>query len=199
LLKIVKQYFLSYKRITLPFEIRMSRILLILLFFCACCLVACEKSSTYGIVQYDAQAKIDDSIISNYIRAHGLTGVAKHCDNNDTIGVYYIIINPGQGTTLYSNSTMVTIGDTGRILTTGQLFFETNQFHPSYALGQILPCFQLGIPEINPGGEVRLLVPSRYAYGHFAHPELGPQFGLTNGLPANAVLDFYISLYDVTN
>lgn len=190
---------MSYKRITLPFEIRMNRVLLILALFCGCCLAACQKSSLYGSVQYDAQAKIDDSIISNYIKTHGLTGIAKHVQGIDTIGVYYIVIDPGEGNTLYTNSTQVTVGDTGKLLTTGQVFYETDKFHPSYPLGQVILGWQLGIPMVKQGGEVRLLIPSRYAYGHFAHPELGPSFDLPGGLPANAVLDFYIRLYDVTN
>jgi FKBP-type peptidyl-prolyl cis-trans isomerase FkpA len=177
----------------------MNRILVILALFSVCCLAACQKSSEYGIVQYDAQAKVDDSIISKYIESHGLTGIAKHVEGNDTIGVYYIVVDTGAGNTLYTNSTMVTVGDTGKLLTTGQVFFETAMFHPSYPLGQVLMCWQLGIPEVKAGGEVRLLVPSRYAYGRFAHPELGPEFELPGGLPANAVLDFYIRVYDVTN
>jgi FKBP-type peptidyl-prolyl cis-trans isomerase FkpA len=177
----------------------MNRILLVLVLFAVCCLVACQKSTLYGSVQYKAQAKIDDSIISKYIESHGLTGIAKHVQKNDTIGVYYIVIDPGSGSTLFTNSTQVTVSDTGKLLTTGQLFYETNDFHPTYPLGQMITAWQLGIPEIKTGGEVRLLIPSRYAYGQYAHPELGPDFGLTNGLPANAILDFYIRLYNVTN
>ena len=52
---------------------------------------------------------------------------------------------------------------------------------------------------VNTGGEVRLIMASRYAYGHVAHAELGPQYDLPHGLPANAILDFRIRLYDVTN
>lgn len=177
----------------------MNRVLLVLGFIAVCCLGACTKSSLYGSVQYKAQAKIDDSIVSKYIQSHGLTGVAKHVNNNDTIGVYYIVLDPGTGNTLFTNSTQVTVGDTAKLLTTAQVAFETNDFHPSYPLGSVIKAWQLGIPQIKAGGEVRLLVPSRYAYGHFAHPELGPEFGLTSGLPANAVLDFYIRLYNVTN
>jgi FKBP-type peptidyl-prolyl cis-trans isomerase FkpA len=51
--------------------------------------------------------------------------------------------------------------------------------------------WQVGIPMGTAGGEIRLLIPSRYAYGHYA------QSGL--GLPANAILDFSIRIYSVTN
>jgi FKBP-type peptidyl-prolyl cis-trans isomerase FkpA len=59
--------------------------------------------------------------------------------------------------------------------------------------------WQMGIPLVKKGGIVRLLIPSRYAYGPNAQPQLGVTFGLKDGLPANAVLDFDIQLYDITN
>jgi FKBP-type peptidyl-prolyl cis-trans isomerase FkpA len=159
-----------------------------------CGLYACKKSELFGIVQYDAQAKTDDSLVSNYIKSHGLTGIAKRVD--DTSGVYYIVLDPGSGNTLFTNSTQITVGDTGKLLLPNdQEFYETSDstgdFHPSYSLGQVILGWQLGIPKISTGGEVRLLIPSRYAYGHYPQSELG--------LPANAILDFYIRLYNVTN
>jgi FKBP-type peptidyl-prolyl cis-trans isomerase FkpA len=169
----------------------MNRILLFFLCVVMCGLYACQKSQLYGSVQYKAQAKIDDSIVSKYIEGNHLTGKFKHVHNNDTIGVYYMVIDPGSGNTLFTNSTQVTVGDTGKLLTTGQTFYKTNDFHPSYPLGQVIRGWQLGIPEIKTGGEVRLLIPSRYAYGHYKQTDLN--------LPANAVLDFYIRLYNVTN
>jgi FKBP-type peptidyl-prolyl cis-trans isomerase FkpA len=83
------------------------------------------------------------------------------------------------------------VGDTGRLLTTGAVFTKTNQFHPSYILGNVILGWQLGIPKIKNGGIVRLLIPSRYAYGPYPQAQIG--------LPANAVLDFDIELYNVTN
>jgi FKBP-type peptidyl-prolyl cis-trans isomerase FkpA len=83
------------------------------------------------------------------------------------------------------------VGYTGRQLTSGKVFAQTNNFHPSYILGQVIRGWQLGIPQIKKGGVIRLFVPSRYAYGPYAQP--------LTGLPANAVLDFDIKLYDITN
>lgn len=197
MLKSVNLPFLNYKRINLPFEIGMNRILLILALLYFCCLAACTKSSLYGQVQVRAQAKIDDSLISKFIRANNLQDVAHHVQMNDTIGVYYIVLDPGVGTSLYTTSTQITVGDSAKIIespTSEKLFYSTyttNDFHPTYSLGSVIRGWQLGVPEINSGGSVRLLVPSRYAYGHIAQDSIG--------LPANAVLDFYIKLYDVTN
>ena len=202
MLKSVKLPFLKYKRINLPFEIGMNRILLILGLVFVCCMAACTKSSLYGPVQAKAQAKIDDSLLSRFIVAHNLQGVAKHVQMNDTIGVYYIVLNPGSGQTLFTTSTQITVGDTAKLIynnLTEKTFYTTNDFHPSYSIGAVIRGWQLGVPEILTGGEVRLLVPSRYAYGPYAQPQIGVDSLGKNGLPGNAVLDFDITLYNVTN
>jgi len=201
-LKSVKLPFLKYKRINLPFEIGMNRILLILGLVFVCCIAACTKSSLYGPVQAKAQAKIDDSLLSRFIVAHNLQGIAKHVQMNDTIGVYYIVLNPGSGQTLFTTSTQITVGYTTKLIynnLTEKTFYTTNDFHPSYSLGSIIRAWQLGVPEILNGGEVRILTPSRYAYGPYAQPQVGVDSLGKNGLPGNAVLDFDITLYNVTN
>jgi len=164
-------------------------------FFLICCFAACTKSTLFGPDQYKAQAKVDDSIVSKYIRSIGLQGKFKHVRNNDTIGVYYMIIDSGTTNTLYTTSTQVTVGDTGRYINKDGVsetqFYKTNNFNPSYTLASVILGWQLGIPECNAGGEVRLIIPSRYAYGHYAQPDLN--------LPENAILDFNIRIYSVTN
>ena len=183
---------MNYKRINLPFEIKMNRALLIVLFCCAI-LGACKKEPV-GTEAEKAQAIIDDKIISDYLAANGLSA-----QRIDTTGVYYIVVQPGSGNDLFTNSTQVTVGYTGRLLTTGEIFAKTDNIHPSYRLSEVIRGWRLGIPKIKKGGVVRLLVPSRYAYGPFAQPELGKAYGLTNGLPASAVLDFDITLYNIIN
>ena len=165
----------------------MNKWLLPILFIC-CVIAGCTKS-TGDLEQYKTQAAIDDKIVANYITANNLTG--KMLKTADTSGVYYQIIQKGAGNDLYTLSTQVTVGDTGRLLTTGNVFYQTNDFHPSYVLQQTILGWQLGIPKVNRGGIVRLLIPSRYAYG--------PIQQLKIGLPANAILDFTIQVYDITN
>jgi len=169
----------------------MSRTLLFFLFFVVCCFTACTKSAIYGSAQVKAEGKLEDDSIQKYLVAHGLTGIAKHVQLNDTIGVYYIVIDTGTTQSLYTSSTQVTVGDTAKLLTAGTTIYETNEFHPTYSLGSVIRAWQLGIPEIGSGGEVRLIVPSRYAYGHY------PPTGI--GVPPDTILDFYIRLYSVTN
>lgn len=174
--------------------------LLIVIVFC---LAACKKSEVFGPDQYKAQAAVDDKIIAEYLAKYDTLGQFKHVQNNDTIGVFYRVIDSGANNTLYSSATRITVGDTGRILTVnarnGQLFYETNDYHPTYSLGQVITGWQYGVPEVGSGGEVEVIMASRYAYGHYAQAQIGQEYGLTNGLPGDAILDFYIRLYDVTN
>ncbi|MCC8425090.1 FKBP-type peptidyl-prolyl cis-trans isomerase [Mucilaginibacter sp. UR6-11] len=172
----------------------MNRVALIILLFCLG-FSACKKTSEGGLAGYKAQAAIDDKIVADYLKANPSLVATKI----DTSGVYYIVEQPGTGNDLFTNSTQVTVGYTGRLLPGGQIFAQTNDFHPSFVLSQVIKGWQLGIPQIKRGGQVRLLVPSRYAYGPAAQPQLGVVFGLKDGLPANAVLDFDIQLYDIVN
>jgi FKBP-type peptidyl-prolyl cis-trans isomerase FkpA len=204
LLKIVKVSFLRDKRITLPFEIEMRKISSVCWVVCiACCFAACTKSDVFGPAQYKAQAAVDDKIISEYLTKYNLTSEFKHVQNNDTIGVFYRVVDSGAANSLYTNSTQITVGDTGMLLTLnarkGQIFFETDTFHPTYTLGQLIKGWQYGVPEVGSGGEVEVIMASRYAYGHYPQTQVGQAYGLTAGLPGDAILDFYIRLYDVTN
>ena len=192
------------KRITLPIEIEMHRISSVcLLIVTVFCLSACKKSEIFGSAQYKAQAAVDDKIIAEYFAKYSLNGQFKHVQNNDTIGVFYRVVDSGAANTLYTNSTQITVGDTGMLLTlnarVGQVFFETDTFHPTYVLGQLIKGWQYGVPEVGAGGRVEVIMASRYAYGHYPQTQIGQDYGLKNGLPGDAILDFYIRLYDVTN
>lgn len=155
---------------------------------CICFVVAgCSKEET-GLAQYKKQAAIDDKIVADYIKANGLDSAKKV---SDTSGVYYMVLQKGQGNDLYTSSTYVTVGDTGKVLGQTTPFYQTDNFHPSYQLSQVILGWQLGIPKVQRGGVVRLLMPSRYAYGPYPQPDYN--------LPANAILDFNIRVYNITN
>lgn len=155
---------------------------------CICCVAAgCSKDQT-GLAHYKQQAATDDKIVLDYIKANGLDSAKKV---SDTSGVYYIIKQAGQGNDLYTSSTYVTVGDTGRLLGQTTPFYQTDNFHPSYQLSQVILGWRLGIPKVHRGGIVRLLIPSRYAYGPYPQPDYN--------LPANAILDFDIQVYNITN
>lgn len=165
----------------------MKRYLLPILLFSAL-VSGCGKTQS-DRAKYLAQAAKDDKILADYIEANNLKDKALKA--NDTSGVYYIIMRNGQGNDVFTSSTIITVGDTGKVLGADTAFTQTNEFHPSYTLGQVILGWRLGIPKMQRDGIIRLLIPSRYAYGP------NPQKNI--GLPANAILDFNIRLYDITN
>jgi FKBP-type peptidyl-prolyl cis-trans isomerase FkpA len=67
-------------------------------------------------------------------------------------------------------------------------FFETQTAAPvSFALNGVIPGFQYGLPLIQKGGIIKLIIPSSLAYGCRG-------FG---AVPGNSVLFFEIELTDV--
>jgi FKBP-type peptidyl-prolyl cis-trans isomerase FkpA len=162
----------------------MNRVLIVLLLFSAC-LGSCTKSNTIA-AQVKAQGVIDDKIVTDYLTSKGLP-----INHVDTSGVCYVIDTLGTGNDLITSSTQVTVGYSGRLLSTGKIFVQTDNFHPSFVLGSVMRGWQLGIPKDKKGGTITLFVPSRYAYGPYAQPDLG--------LPANAILIFDIKIYNITN
>ncbi|MBE9585004.1 FKBP-type peptidyl-prolyl cis-trans isomerase [Mucilaginibacter sp. JRF] len=167
----------------------MNRILLVILCFAAVAMAAGCQKSLVGAERYREQARIDDELLQQYITDNNLQDVAQRVD---TTGVYYIVVNAGTGNAVFTNSTRVTVGYKAKLLLTGQTVDSTANFHPSYTLGSgIIRAWQLGIPQVQKGGRVRILSPSRYAYGPYEQPNYG--------IPANSLLEFDITLYDVTN
>ena len=167
---------------------RMNRILLFFLLLCAC-FAGCKKTNDVA-AQIKAQQAVDDKIITAYLKSNNVTAQVVDSANVST-GIYYVIDTLGTGLDLYTSSTQITVGYKATLLTTGKEFVSTDEFHPSYILGQTIRGWQFGIPKVKKGGTITLYIPSHYAYGPFAQPTLG--------LPANAILIFNIKVYNITN
>ena len=153
---------------------------------------ACQKEATDNTA-YLAQIPKDSNLIRSYLTANNIP-IKKV---GDTIGVYYQILDQGSTASSYTQSTLVTVGFSASVVKqdlTLDTVSYTNTYHPSFTLGAVIRGWQVGIPLINKGGRIRLFVPSRYAYGMYA------QTGTTGKtIPANSVLDFDITLYNITN
>lgn len=164
----------------------------VIICWCVLAFAGCKKSDD-AVALVQAQAKIDDKLIQDYITKNNLPATKVMIGNADTTGIWYINTIPGTAPALLASSSLLTVGYTGRLLTTGTVFSQTNTFHPSYHLGDMIKGWQYGIlkSQMKKGGTVRLLIASRYAYGAFDQTNLG--------IPANSVLDFDIELFDVTN
>ncbi|MGI4749610.1 MAG: FKBP-type peptidyl-prolyl cis-trans isomerase [Janthinobacterium lividum] len=150
-------------------------------------LAACKKT-TSDTTAYLAQIGVDSVKIRNYLIANNIP-IKKV---SDTIGVYYQIIDSGTVVSSYTSSTLITVGYTAKIIPDTAIISQTNSYHPSYTLGNVIRGWQVGIPLIKKYGRIRLFVPSRYAYGLIDQT--------TNlKIPGGSCLDFDIRLYNVTN
>lgn len=138
---------------------------------------ACKKDPVYDP---EKQLAADEELIKDFIAENDIPAI------RDTTGVYYQIIEPGEGDVVYTANTTVTATYEGRFLD-GSIF-DDNTAIP-FQLGNVIAGWQIGVPKIQKGGKIRLLVPSGYAYG--PNPN--------NGMPPNAILDFDIELVDVQN
>jgi FKBP-type peptidyl-prolyl cis-trans isomerase FkpA len=168
----------------------MNRVLIICL--CVLAFAGCKKTDD-GLKAVQAQAAIDDKLIADYIVTNKLHFTKVQIGSQDTTGIWYSITTPGTINSLITSSSLLTVGYTGRQMGNSTAFTQTDTFHPSYHFGEMISGWRLGLSRsgIKKGGTVRLLMASRYAYGPF------PQD--LYHLPANAILDFDIELFDVTN
>jgi FKBP-type peptidyl-prolyl cis-trans isomerase FkpA len=156
----------------------MKRIILSLLIFCAVAAISGCFKTEEGCVDKTVQS--EDAAMQAYASANGITAI-KHSS-----GMYYQVINPGSGTTP-TFSSVVFVRYTGK-LTSGTVFdSQTNSTATGWQLGGLIPGWQLGIPLIQEGGSIKLIIPSSLAYGCQGR---GP-------IPANSILYFEIDLVDV--
>jgi FKBP-type peptidyl-prolyl cis-trans isomerase FkpA len=127
-----------------------------------------------------AQAATDDSLIKAYIATNNITAT------KDASGLYYAVITPGTGAYPTASST-VNVNYSGKLLN-GSVFAPTSPL--TEPLADLILGWQIGIPHINAGGTILLLIPSALGYGNSSPGA---------GIPANSVLVFTISLVNFTN
>lgn len=152
-----------------------------LLLFCIAFLIvlnSCKKESGYN---QQKQLDADEVRIKEFIATNNIPAL-RHSS-----GLYYQIIEPGTGELVYTANTKISAAYTLRLLN-GQTIPQATE-PINFTLGGVITGWQIGIPLIQKGGKIRLIIPSVYAYGQQAQP----------GIPANSVLDFNIELVNATN
>ncbi|MBC7416856.1 MAG: FKBP-type peptidyl-prolyl cis-trans isomerase [Pedobacter sp.] len=152
----------------------------LILFFLAGSLAACRKSATTDNSDPNPQFKKDTVAIRAFITAQAIPAL------KDPSGVFYQIISPGTGNASFNSNTTVNVEYEGRLLA-GAVFDKTSGTPVDLPLSNLIGGWQIGLPKIQKGGKIRLLIPSYYGYGTM------PQ----KGIPANSPLDFTITLTDV--
>lgn len=127
----------------------------------------------------DRTVQSEQGEIVNYAATQGITASAH------SSGLYYQVINPGSGPTPGPGST-ITIKYTGKLLN-GVIFDDKSTTAVSYILNSMIKGFQEGLPLIQKGGTIKLIIPSSMGYGCKG-------FG---GVPGNSILYFEVELTDV--
>lgn len=145
--------------------------ILLVLFLALGAFSSCKKED----YEPEKQLAIDDALIKDFIAKNSIVAV------KDNSGIYYQIIAPGTGNVKYSGATQVTVNYEGKLLN-GSVFDKNSS--SSFSLGALIPGWQIGIPLIQKGGKIRLIIPSTLAYMNQARV----------GIPENSVLDFTIEL-----
>ncbi len=157
----------------------MKKYLLLLLAVCTFAFVSCKKDKKDS---FDAakQAELDDAAIRAYIAANNADDPKTKINaTKDANGIYYQVITPGTGNYPTINS-VVNINYTGTLLNGTE--FDKNNIN--MALSNFIDGWKLGIPYINKGGRLLLLIPSGLAYGNRAQGKI----------PANSPLIFVVDL-----
>ena len=138
----------------------------------------CLKSSSSQSCTPASVSSEEPAIIA-YASANGIN-TTRHSS-----GLYYEIISPGNGVTPSVNS-KIFVTYTGKLLD-GRVFDQqANADQTGWVLGRLIAGWQIGLPLIQKGGEIKLIVPSSLAYGCGS-----------GSLPANSILYFDIHLVDV--
>jgi FKBP-type peptidyl-prolyl cis-trans isomerase FkpA len=191
-LKNVKLLVLMDKTINLRFQKKLMRRLLYILGLSTLFFAGCKKDGTVAN-QAKAQAAIDDQIITDYLTKKNLTSTFTQAVK-DSSGLWYSVTNAGGDKALFSPSTRITVGYNVKLLNTDSVLIKTDTFHPSFSIGETIKAWSLCIPkaQIGKGGTLRIITASRYAYGPYDQSQ-------SLGLRPNSVLDFEITLYDITN
>lgn len=144
---------------------------------------ACKKNdSTTTTVDPAVQAKIDDDKIVAYLAANKITA------QKDASGLYYLIVNPGSGTSPTTSST-VRVAYRGTLLDGTQFDTGANFQTSLNATANLIQGWKIGIPYVKPGGRIILYIPSALGYG------TAPQVAKDVTIPANSVLIFTIDLF----
>lgn len=159
-------------------------------------LVSCRKKGVeLNIRQYD------DQQIQNYMAANGLTALMQRDHSNgDTTGIYYHVIDSGAKSQPLNDTTRVSMVFTLKSFDGLYTSTDTVQNHFFNYIGHIvsggLPA-GLRIALLNDlkynGGSMRVLIPSRMAYGLYGNGS-GSTKNANSHIAGNQCLDYYVHL-----
>lgn len=163
----------------------MRKLVFVALFF-ALIGTSCSKDDEAFVLKLDyteaqkTQLAKDEKIIEDFIAEKQIKDVQRTAN-----GLYYVVLNPGEGSFKYTTGSQILAKYTGRLLN-GQVF-DSSTTGIAFYLTRVITGWQDGIPLVQKGGKLRLLIPSVMAYGSTGQ----------GTIPANAVLDFDVEVVDL--
>ena len=152
-----------------------------LLFACLMLVVAFSSCKSDLGMTTEEQLAADEIRIKEFVEKNDIPALRHES------GVYYQILAPGAGEIVYTGNTRISAKYALRLLNGNSVPQPTDPI--DFSLGGVIIGWQVGIPMIQKGGKIRLIIPSSYAYGRESKP----------GIPSNSVLDFDIELVNAQN
>jgi FKBP-type peptidyl-prolyl cis-trans isomerase FkpA len=171
----------------------MKQTVFTLFLFTSIAFISCRKSNQQNITQYDAQQ------IQEYIAANNLTGFTADPTGGDTSGIYYKILQqPNTSNPPLAYTDNISFVFTLRSFDGKYVSSDTILNHYQGYLGHIvtdaLP-YGLELAIINDlkyyGGSMRVLIPSRLAYGINGYGT-GSNTVTSTHIAGNQCLDYYV-------
>lgn len=143
---------------------------------------ACNKKDDPPPHDPAKQAVIDEQLIQEHITKNNIAGTLK----DDTSGLHYKILEPGNGEDTIALKDRLNVSYKGTLLN-GAVFDQGEKTTLSESrLEDLIKGWQIGLQKISKGGKVQLFVPSGLAYGNRA----------AGSIPANSVLIFELTLHN---
>lgn len=137
---------------------------------------------TVKALDFSKLVAYEDFTIKKYLESNSLTGFTK-----TTTGMYYKIGQPGTGSPITTDSTIVA-NYTGKLLNGAIFDRAVVGSEATFKLNSLVKGWREGIPLIKQGGSIRLIIPSTLGYG---------LDGSSPSIPAFSALDFEITVTDV--
>jgi len=144
-------------------QIKMKLLNYIFLFsICFVLFCSCKKDEEEPLIDINVQAEREDQIIQQYLVENNLTA------QKTASGIYYIVLQEGQGTLLPSNKSVVVVNYVGTVLYGRQFDSSYEKGEPlTFTVGErmVVAGFDQAAKQMKVGEKTRFFIPSRYAYG----------------------------------
>lgn len=151
-------------------------------FLCFVLFYSCKKDSGCGYNEQNIVAPANEQqAVQSYLTTNNITSASK-----DSSGLYYEIINAGEGDGSPNLCSQVSLTYTGKLIS-GTVF---EQKSTAFTLGSSIEGLRKGLLLIKKGGYMRLYIPPALAYGS---KEIKDESGKVI-IPANSILVFDVAL-----